>query len=628
MTRDEIDLPAPSARATVTGISGEEYTGEASGERATLKVLSRSWMDRQRAVLELENGRKIAVVLVAHTSVDEINGVDGVLLIEGDDPEVANMNVNEVLDQLRLDGKWLRWIKHWEDDVLRREACDVAVHSARDATDEAPAELVFPEGLTQLQKSETVLHWALKEALSRVGTLFVPAQTQYVQAMGTGGHYQSASWTIPAARLQISNIRLEHRMKGLVPDVVCSARDLEGHFGHPRLLIEVAVTHRVDSLKRQKIIDAGCACLELDASKLARAGRVHRSDLPRILSTGQGLNWVHHDEIERIRSDAVASLKARLDEQLRAEEAQQEQLREAKLNRELHAMLGNLSIGQLYASLLSCLESSWAGEPDGFTRFNGWGLKTHVVISAIQRLRPGFEYAPGLMNLDGALRTLMMLEDQSKEDDRTEFIVGEIRRFSISDETYTRFITLLLLATKTGLVNIEQHVYHGIARSLEASTLKRMGGYARPIKYDEFVMHVIPRMSGVLSERKRKQIEKKQFQEAVEIRAKKIYMEQRQRQEAQAEEIRRVEERRRLVSQFATGAWSEFDGMPIDEGQALQLSKTERVRYVDRAAIIGKAWRARERGISLYSFYDGLGIEVAPVYAEVSRLLKASYLQV
>jgi predicted GNAT superfamily acetyltransferase len=410
--------------------------------------------------------------------------------------------------------------------------------------------------------------------------------------------------------------------------VICSAFDPAGNLGHPSLLIEVAVTHKVDAQKRRKIIEAGLACLELDAGQLAVSGRIHRQDLAAIVSAGKALSWVYHEEIERLRSEAEANCSAYLAEQDRQDRLRNEAARLAIRNREEREALEKLTLKQLYQLLFECLEAKWSGNPEGFTLFNGLGVNSNRVISAIQRFRPSFEYVPGLMDIDGALPILLMRGVPLSSPDHHDFIVGQIRRFSLASESYSKFVTLLLLAVKAGIAAVDDRVYQRIARSLQNSAAKKRGAYARPTGYDEFVLQVVPRMAWVLSEQRRKMDARKEVRDAVESRKQEIILKQTQHKNRQIEAMRQREERRKLIAQFAQGGWAPRGGLPIDEEQAIQLAKGERVMYVDRIEIVRKAWRAREGGVSIFDFYNNLGLSHTVAFKEVQKLLSAAYIQI
>lgn len=634
VTRDEIDLPAPRVSDSVVGISGTNYEGKAFGARSTEKVLHHHWVDRQKAILELESGRKIAVVLVAHTTVDDVKGIDGVLLIEGDDPELANMNVTEVLDQLRLDGKWLRWIKHWDDDALKEKAVQEALNSAQNAIDVWPADLVMPEGLTRLQQRETVLHWALKEALAKVDALFVPSKFESIPFKRSNGALLYKEWVIPAAKLKLSNIRLEYRMKGIIPDVICSAFDPAGNLGHPSLLIEVAVTHKVDPEKRRKIIEAGLACLELDAGQLAVSGRIHRQDLAKIVSVGKALSWVYHPEIERLKHAAQASLREHLDSLDRRERDEAEyRVRLARAK----SILSETKIESLYRYLLNGLRAQWVGMEPMVTIDEGVEVNVDDVISAIRRLSPKFSYSEALMARGGVLDFLNSLAIAAPIAKKQALLMGRLRSAYSAPDDESKYITLLFYVYRARIVTPTESQKEELAMLMNSVKTNLYEGnlqYARPNLYDDFIKLSVPWLRGVFSEKgtefyalsRRRAIQKGLIEE--ELTTSRTKAEKEARKETIDQQERFVKERNEMIHRMSLGGWSALEGIPHDLDQALHLASRLRCFMVNRDDLIAAAWRARQDGISLRKFYENLDFNNHVAFIEVDRILKEAYLKI
>lgn len=110
--------------------------------------------------------------------------------------------------------------------------------------------------------AETALHRAIKQVIADGNVIGVPELV--VEATATyNGHTRSALKVLEQRRLSYSSPRLEVRIADIIADaVVCVAGRV--------LMVEVAVTHRVDDDKRAKIAQIGLSAVELEAWHLHR----------------------------------------------------------------------------------------------------------------------------------------------------------------------------------------------------------------------------------------------------------------------------------------------------------------------------------------------------------------------
>jgi hypothetical protein len=104
---------------------------------------------------------------------------------------------------------------------------------------------------------ETALHRAAKEAIEAAGELLLPA-VQFTSRS------HNRSWTIAEPQLmRPDSVRLESRIGGIVPDIVLTANGRD-------LLVEVCVTHAVDSNKLAKIRELNLSVVEISIGHLPR----------------------------------------------------------------------------------------------------------------------------------------------------------------------------------------------------------------------------------------------------------------------------------------------------------------------------------------------------------------------
>ncbi len=110
--------------------------------------------------------------------------------------------------------------------------------------------------------AETALHRAIKQVIADGDVIAVPELV--VEATASyNGHTKSARRVLAERRVSYSGPRLEVRIADIVADavVLVSERDL---------IVEVAVTHRVDDDKRAKIAQIGLSAMELEAWRIPR----------------------------------------------------------------------------------------------------------------------------------------------------------------------------------------------------------------------------------------------------------------------------------------------------------------------------------------------------------------------
>lgn len=109
---------------------------------------------------------------------------------------------------------------------------------------------------------ETALHLAVKQIIVEGDVLAVP-EFVVEETATVKDHTRSAERILPARRIHYVNPRLEVRLNEIVADAVVTS-------GQRDLIVEVAVTHKVDDAKRAKILLLGASALELEAWRLPR----------------------------------------------------------------------------------------------------------------------------------------------------------------------------------------------------------------------------------------------------------------------------------------------------------------------------------------------------------------------
>ena len=107
----------------------------------------------------------------------------------------------------------------------------------------------------------------------------------------------------PEKRYQLDSTKLEHRVTNIVPDVLA-------HVAGRPLLIEVRVTHEVDSHKLKRIQNLNVSAIEIDLSGAPR--NLLPEDLEElVVEAGPHKRWVHNVVAARKREQVLSEATVR-----------------------------------------------------------------------------------------------------------------------------------------------------------------------------------------------------------------------------------------------------------------------------------------------------------------------------
>lgn len=646
MDCDEIDLPAPSRRGVVNGISGTTYTEVCTGQRLSGIVKDKVWLDNQTAKITLADGRTVLVLLEARQDYSSLGSADGIITIRVDDPEVASWDPARILEAIQLDERLTCWEKHWDDQSLSDHAQRLAQEEAAQALDLLPSELAMYEGLSNLEKSETVLHAKVKEILSKAGSFLVPEVVQWVTQQTYDGSLLEEPVTFPAQRLFISQVRLEAPMPGMVPDVICMA----SRSGTPDrkfpLLIEVAVTHFVDAAKRSKIIEQNLACIEIDLARLVtHSRRISIEELREaVLDRHHGKEWIHNPLLAPLVSSKQNELQW-----------QDERARQSWQRKQDHeAMLESLGVQQLLELFLPSLEAYWGG--NNSLNLETGGTTNHEEI-AEQLEKRGYLGAK-----DRALTSSRALL----------YSLQEIRQLHLSQKpvpesaalwrfeyvpTLRKYLSVVLIAAKTYPLMLDEI---GGARlekmrdDLRDFIKEEREEYARPTTHDRLIAEIFPEMRealnhpfgtlGELTVRRHKRIQAtnearyeeaaKKFEEERRLRLEKEATKQREEFEFQAELETKLKLRADALSVARPGLLNGWKPRaPTDSIKArvssitiTRMAGNFRRSGLEVLPLLESAWQAREIGTTPQLWFDRLKLINANHAVLILQVLKAAEL--
>ena len=235
------------------------------------------------------------------------------------------MDQAEIRKRLQLLPGNICWRTHWNDAQLVAHAQRQATDNAADALDWLPDDIELPDGLSSAMKRESLLHHEVKRILEGAGQITVPG-LEVMEELRTAGHPTlQRCWSVGDRVLQLTNTRLEHRMRPLIPDVVSEARAEDGQLFDP-LIIEVTVTNIIEEVRRERIQAQGVTALEIDLSMTG--GRVTRSELHRLVVHGVSVKrWLHFPNLDNVRASLQAQMQAERDLRIEAARIAEERRR-------------------------------------------------------------------------------------------------------------------------------------------------------------------------------------------------------------------------------------------------------------------------------------------------------------
>ncbi len=610
-SHQELVLPAPTLRRNVVGASGDVYMGEATGRAYRAQIRSRQWVDEQTATLELDDGRIILVCLSGQALVSRDAGVDAVVTISIDDPLVSTWGPDEILARVRLEERWLCWESHWDEVDLAAEAIANARARAREALDLGPDDLVLPEGLTQLQRSESVLHAVIKQILSEAKSLRVPGFKSAVEKRTFSGRLISHPYGWSPVTLALTNVRLEKRLGVIVPDVMCEARDVAGKLPPAELLVEVAVTHPVDAAKTARIAQLGIACVEIDARLLAHGKKtIGLTELRQaVIGDPSNKHWIFHPYLEQLRIQTEAHVvreAASEDARTSAADARKQRLKATPVAEVLaeHLRLANLTLAQ---------------RPGTSEQPHDAVIRMNEALAELQTRQ-----VRGLNNeaLMTALRQVAAIRETAGRGFATP---RQLVQESMHTYASKRWVTLLQAASSTysaingsglndGVDDIADRAFSDVAEGKL--------DFARTREFDETIRLAFPELGNFLDSAKgtvaqaesframvRAQKEAQQAQEA-EVAAARRTVESQKRREAEREN--RLQ---RLNAQFRWRNAGEGGIRTPDASKQLVKNLFPFESSVPRNGLIDQAWEARAQGILFAEFvmtskyYEELGFD-------------------
>jgi hypothetical protein len=492
-----IELPRRQMSARAEGLSGAIHEAWVEAPAEKVRVAMIDFRDRAFAMLTLDDGRKLRVALTG--GITEQGGDDGdstlIPTITIDvDSSVAGMDQAEIRKRLQLLPGNICWRSHWNDAELLANAQAQATGIAVDALDWLPDDIELPEGLSQAMKRESLLHHEVKRILEHAGQITVPG-IEVVEELRAAAHPTlQRRWSVGDRVLELTNMRLEHRMRPLIPDVVCEAMAEDGQQFVP-LVIEVTVTNVIDDDRKERIRAQGAAAVEIDLSMTG--GRVTRSELHRLVVHEVSVKrWLHYPDLEAVR--------AGLQEQMQAE--QELRIEAARIAEERRRRIQEAPIADIAGRYLQAVERmliEQARFPAGGDRNPDFiAAKTAVAISVDEMAQRGYPEAgdEDLLGHHRILSRLLSIQRNRGVGYGFNTAAEVLNAIQQSQPDNRNDWTLYLVAVKVYLPNLsnDERVWKWFEawRDTVVVAVKRTDYmYMRSAKYDRMLSLLFPEMA-------------------------------------------------------------------------------------------------------------------------------------
>jgi hypothetical protein len=600
-----VELPCPRSRVVVVGASGAVYAGDAFGEPIRVINVER-WADSHSARITVEGGRVVWLRLKGeHQS---SNGSETVITIDVDDPEVATWSPERILACAELTTGWLSWECHWDQAQLDSDALAQAEELARTHADSVPAELVGQlADMTQKQRSESALHFAIKQILEESTHIVTPEFTETVSMDFGDGRLQGETYKLESMNLSLSDVRLERRLGEIVPDVVCVATDTTGRRGSFELLIEVAVTHPVDDAKCLKIENAGLSCLEIDVRLFRQGGKMPVSKLKElVLYTPSCKRWITNPVLLEEKALAIERLQSR-------RQAFLDHLKRGEVERNRLEKLLHLSDEEVVRMFNESVIAQWRSLPLRLTDLLPWSTD-ELQNNLRERGFHGLDDQV-LTGRGGLLWSMAKIAAAAHAGVSPLKIVLQVFQ---SSGGVKKFTAVLFAAADLHREFIPEHEiiqFEGIRSVVRTAWHMNLDTYARPVIYDKIIAVLEPTLREYIESKKgteptMQERRRRKDQDERAATHEKLLADQREVAEAIAKRSNEAQVQFRAEKELQAKAFitsfccdHEWSGLKSSWAktvdQLLEWVYNKLPGREDSTEMIRTAWSARERGVDL-----------------------------
>jgi hypothetical protein len=501
-----IQLPQLNRKVGAIGLSGQSYEAWVNVPAQKLRIEEVDFKDPARAMLTLENGRQLEVLLIGSADVSLSNGTVASVTLDIDDPEVSGMPPEEIRKRLALMPEWLCWQSHWDDRALDEQARQSLERQMLDALDAPPPGLDLREFPKELHR-ETVLHFLAKQILMDARQIRAPAFHLEVAKSVPSGKVFSQSWKMPEAVFRLDDVQLESRLNRLVPDVLCM---VQGEDGAPKqkLCIEITVTNPIDDERKERICAEGDATLEVDLSHTG--GRLTLFQFREMLINEVTFkHWIVHPRAAAAEQELMQKLEQDILQHQQALERDVQQKQEQRRQRrvEVLAIPPQEIARELCLSIIDCLEpskSAWGSHAD-YTDDEVKGLAHESVLRLADMLKMhGYPGAASqtLIKPTGMLPRLLSLKHDRGigYNVRTGFeVLNAIWQSQVGNRTDIPLYLAAARRWKISLTERQKEIVTAWRREAKASIKRGETTYLRQPTHDRLVALLFPELKTDLS---------------------------------------------------------------------------------------------------------------------------------
>lgn len=324
--QERIVLPRRLRSGKVEGLSGTYYDAWVERAAEAVSVAQCDFTDEAKALLILDDGRRLLVRLVGRGEMgDNSEGeshLTACIEIQADDPAISRMTPEQVLARLQLVWNEGCWVRHWTDSELDAEASAAAMERATDALDWIGAGGLSID-LSPAERRETLLHREVKAILERERRIRIPELNVEAALQRANSFTDSRTWSARDVELRLSSVELEVHLGHSVPDVVATWVENDGL--RRSMLIEVTVTNPITAERIERLSSFGWPALEIDISRMG--GRVTREEFTQlVVDEVAGKRWLYHPVLAKEKARLISAI-------------QQEEERAVDMERERQAIL-------------------------------------------------------------------------------------------------------------------------------------------------------------------------------------------------------------------------------------------------------------------------------------------------
>jgi hypothetical protein len=179
--RDEgwIQLPGRRRSSRFAGLSGDAYDAHAEYPAERRRITDLDLRDRALAVLTLDDGRTVRVLLTGSANgTADVLDADGLpvptLVMDVAEAGVAAMSPEDIRKRLSLLPERLTWVRHWRDAELDEQARHAAFADAASHFDAAVGGEQVPSDQEPTETRAHLLREAVGAVLLAAGRIWVP----------------------------------------------------------------------------------------------------------------------------------------------------------------------------------------------------------------------------------------------------------------------------------------------------------------------------------------------------------------------------------------------------------------------------------------------------------------------